>query len=61
MTSCGRICMHRKNVDVSTVISGQRLGLKEGDDAIWLVLLMDGVVGQPKRSCIADSISTTIW
>ena len=39
-TSCGRICMHRKEVDVSTVMSGKRLALKEGDDAIWVVRLM---------------------
>ena len=39
-TSCGRICMHRKEVDVSTVMSGKRLALKEGDDAIWVVSLV---------------------
>ena len=32
--------MHRKEVDVSTVMSGKRLALKEGDDAIWVVRLM---------------------
>jgi transposase InsO family protein len=40
VTSCGRICMHRKKVNISTVMAGQRLGIKEVDDAIWLVSFM---------------------
>ena len=32
--------MPRKNVDVSTVMFRQRLGLEESDDAIWLVSFM---------------------
>jgi transposase InsO family protein len=37
VTSCGRICMHRKKINISTVLAGQRLGIKEVDDGIWLV------------------------
>jgi len=37
VTACGRICMHRKKINVSTVLAGQKLGLKEVDDGIWLV------------------------
>jgi len=40
VTSCGRICMHRKKINISTVLAGQRLGIKEVDDAIWLVSFM---------------------
>ncbi len=40
VTSCGRICMHRKKINISTVMAGQRLGIKEVDDAIWLVSFM---------------------
>jgi hypothetical protein len=29
-----RICMHRKKIDISTVMAGQRRGIKEVDDAI---------------------------
>ena len=29
--------MHRKKINISTVLAGQRLGLKEVDDGIWLV------------------------
>ena len=32
-----RICMHRKKINVSTVLAGQRLGIKEVDNGIWLV------------------------
>jgi hypothetical protein len=37
VTNCGRICMHRKKNNVSTVLAGQNLGIKEVDDGIWLV------------------------
>jgi transposase InsO family protein len=40
VTHCGRICMHRKRVNVSTVLAGQRLGIKEVDDGIWIVSFM---------------------
>jgi hypothetical protein len=40
VTACGRICMHRKKVNISTVMAGQRLGIKEVDEAIWLVSFM---------------------
>ncbi len=40
VTACGRICLHRKKINVSTVLAGQRLGIKEVDDAIWLVSFM---------------------
>jgi len=37
VTACGRICMHRKRVNISTVLAGQKLGAREVDDGIWLV------------------------
>jgi transposase InsO family protein len=40
VTACGRICMHRKKINISTVMAGQRLGLKEVDDGIWVVSFM---------------------
>ena len=40
VTSCGRICMHRKKINISTVMAGQRLGIKEVDEGIWLVSFM---------------------
>ena len=29
--------LHRKKINVSTVLAGQRLGIKEVDEGIWLV------------------------
>jgi hypothetical protein len=40
VTSCGRICMHRKKINLSVVLAGQKLGIKEVDEGIWLVSFM---------------------
>ncbi len=32
--------MHRKKIDISTVVAGQRLGIKEIDDGVWLISFM---------------------
>ena len=40
VTACGRICMHRKRVNITGVLAGQALGIKEVDDGIWLVSFM---------------------
>ena len=45
VTACGRLCMHRKKINISTVLAGQRLGIKEVDDGIWLVSFMRHDIG----------------
>ena len=40
ITACGRICMHRKRINVSHLLAGQRVGIKEVDDGIWIVSFM---------------------
>ena len=40
VTACGRICMHRKRINISTVLAGQRVGIKEVDEGIWIVSFM---------------------
>ncbi len=40
VTQCGRICIYRKKINISTVLAGQKLGIKEVDDGIWLVSFM---------------------
>ena len=45
VTACGRICMHRKKINISGVLAGQRLGIKEVDDGIWLVTYNDYDLG----------------
>ena len=45
VTACGRICMHRKKINISTVLAGQKLGIREVDDGIWLVSFMQYDLG----------------
>jgi hypothetical protein len=45
VTACGRICMHRKKINISTVLAGQKLGIKEVDEGIWLVSFLDFDLG----------------
>ncbi|MGH6794761.1 MAG: helix-turn-helix domain-containing protein [Methylocella sp.] len=40
VTACGRLCLHRKKINISTVLAGQKLGTMEVDDGIWLVSFM---------------------
>jgi hypothetical protein len=40
VTACGRICMYRKRINLSHVLTGQRAGIKEVDEGIWLVSFM---------------------
>ena len=40
VTACGRLCLHRKKINISSVLAGQRLGIKEVDEGIWLVSFM---------------------
>jgi len=45
VTNCGRICIHRKKVNLSYVFAGQNVGVKEISDGIWLVTFMDYDLG----------------
>jgi transposase InsO family protein len=45
VTACGRICMHRKRINISTVLAGQRVGIKEVDEGIWIVSFMQYDLG----------------
>jgi len=45
VTTCGRICLHRKKINVSSVLAGQELGLKEVDENTWLVSFMNYDLG----------------
>ena len=37
--------MHRKRINVATVLAGRRLGIKEVDEGIWLVSFMSYDLG----------------
>jgi putative transposase len=45
ITTCGRICYQRRKVNVSQVFAGQKVGVKQTDDHIWLVTFMDYDLG----------------
>ena len=45
VTTCGRICIYRKKINLSTVLAGQRVGIKEVDEGIWLVSFMQYDLG----------------
>jgi putative transposase len=40
VTNCGRICIGRRKINLSTVFAGQNVGVKEVSDKIWLVSFM---------------------
>ena len=40
VTACGRICIYRKKINLSIALAGQRVGIKEVDDGIWIVSFM---------------------
>ena len=45
VTSCGRLCLYRKKINLSVTLAGQAVGVKEVDDGIWLVSFMEYDLG----------------
>ena len=45
VTQCGRICMAPHKIMLSTVFAGQKVGVKQVADKIWLVSFMDYDLG----------------
>ena len=45
ITTCGRMCYQRRKINVSQVFAGQKVGVKQTDDHIWLVTFMDYDLG----------------
>ena len=45
ITECGRICLDHRKISVSTVLGGQKVGIKQVDDQIWQVSFMDYDLG----------------
>jgi hypothetical protein len=41
VTQCGRICIGRRKINLSTVFGGQYVGIREVADSIWLISFMD--------------------
>jgi putative transposase len=45
VTTCGRICLNRRKVNLSQVFAGQMVGIKQVDDRLWLASFMDYDLG----------------
>src|SRR3954465_4201532 len=45
VTSCGRICFNRQKINLSVVFAGQKVGIKQVSEDIWLVTFMDYDLG----------------
>jgi len=45
VTSCGRLCLYRKKINLSKSLAGQAVGIKEVDSGIWLVSFMQYDLG----------------
>ena len=40
VTTCGRICFNRQKINLSQVFAGQKVGIKQVDERIWLASFM---------------------
>jgi putative transposase len=40
VTTCGRICLNRRKINLSQVFAGQSVGIKQVDDHLWLATFM---------------------
>lgn len=45
VTNCGRLCLYRKKINLSSSLAGQAVGVKEVDDGFWLVSFMNYDLG----------------
>jgi len=45
VTCCGRICIERRKINLSTVFAGQNVGIKQVSDKVWLVSFMQYDLG----------------
>ena len=45
VTRCGRICYQRRKINLSQVFAGQKVGVRQTAEHIWLVSFMDYDLG----------------
>ena len=45
VTTCGRICFNRQKINLSHVFAGQKVGIKQVDERIWLASFMQYDLG----------------
>ena len=59
VTSCGRLCLYRKKINLSRSLAGQAVGVKEVESGIWLVSFMDydfGYIDLEEKTAAAPRI-----
>ena len=57
VTSCGRICLNTKKINLSTALAGQKVGITEVNDKIWLVSFMQYDLGYfDEESCRVEPL-----
>ncbi len=45
VTTCGRNCVNRQKINLSQVFAGQKVGIKQVSEKIWLVTFIDYDLG----------------
>jgi putative transposase len=45
VTTCGRICLKRRKINLSQVFAGQTVGIRQVDDHLWLASFVDYDLG----------------
>ncbi len=45
VTRCGRICLGRRKINLSSAFAGQTIGIREVDNQIWLVSFLEYDLG----------------
>ena len=49
VTSCGRLCLYNKKINLIVSVAGRAVGVKEVDHGIWLVSFMEYALGYMDR------------
>ena len=62
VTTCGRICYEKRKVNLSTVFAGQKVGVSQVSEHIWLVSFMDYDLGYfDDETCRLEPIENPFW
>jgi len=62
VTTCGRICYEKRKVNLSTVFPGQKVGVSQVGEHLWLVSFMDYDLGYfDDETCRLEPIENPFW
>lgn len=57
VSNCGRLCIKKKKISITTALAGQKVGISQHDDKIWLLSFMDYDLGYfDMESCRLEPI-----